>query len=305
MDDRTIEASLSIPNSQIEEKKLTDTTETSHLPVEEAIYKILVEYLDGHPYLGPNSLENSDVKKSTIHSILNAQGKHKLVPRTLCGLMRSLHKRKTLKEIASLYKGPLGNALKMLVEDYGKNSNFEYESNHIERLLEDINIYKIIIMASSKTGVSQKELLSEMGNQCKGTLDKLLKEKILIKKNNKIYTDTDHSTDKMIGISTTRKLAANLITSSFWPENFGVSQHGNAITVRIVEVNPEWYRPRALKAHKQHQATLDKIYNDPKAKGNVCQYHIDVYSDVINPRNNSNIEDEISKRPINDEELKQ
>ena len=268
---------------------------TAHLSVEEAVYKILSDYLAKNSYMTFNSLENSDIKKTTIRSILMSKGTHKLMPRTLCGIMRSLHKGQTIKQISTLYEGPLGKALKLLVDDYGDNSDFEYEDEQIETLLEDINTYKIILMASSIKGTSRRELISELGNQCREVLDRLLKEKVLIKKNKRIYNQRNHIyKDKMIGITTTQKMAANLISSSFWPDNFGVSKYGNALNVKLVEVNGEWYRPRALKIHKKHQEELEELYNHPEAKGDDKHWHVDAYCDLINPKNNHNEEEDQS-----------
>ena len=257
--------------------------DTALLSVEEAAYKLLIKYLEKHPYLGPNALENSDVRRSTVRSVLNGGGTHKLSPRTLCGLMRSLHKGKTLKEVASFYSGPLGDALQGLVNSFAGNADLEYKSNRVEALYEDISTFKIVILASKKNGITQRELVEEMGNQCRTSIDRLLQEKVLVKKNNRIYTSKENSLGKTAGISTIQKLAANLLQTSFWPDNFGVEKFNNSLSVKVVEVNPEWYRPRALEALQEYLAKLEDIVSQPEAKGDVCQWHIDAYCDLTNP----------------------
>ena len=267
-------------NSSDESKDLS----VAHLSVDEAVYKLLSEYFENHPNLSLNALVNSDLKRSTLFAIMKGKGSHKLMPRTLCSLMRRLHRGKTINQISMLYDGPLGVALKNLVDDYGDNANFEYENDQIETLLENPNTYKIILLASSKIGTTLRELILELGNQCRSIVNKLLKEKSLFRKNNRFYTSSDHSNERrIVGISTTQKLAENLIHSSFWPDNFGVPKYGNALHVRVVEVNAEWYRPRALHLYKKLQEDLTELYNHPEAKGKDQQWHADAYCDLINP----------------------
>ena len=260
-------------NNPIKEK---DTLNTAKLSAEEAIYRILANYLNKRsPYITPAAIENNDISRATIHVILNAQGKHKLKSRTLIGLMKGLHRGKTLREISLLYEGELGDRLKKLVADYVEHPDAEYADPFLEELLENHKTYKIVLLALSKNGTTKNELIQEMGNQCLGTLERLLNKTILIKKNNRIYYKKRGHRDVSLSIPTTQKLSLNLLQNCYWQndEDMGPEELTSAMYVRVKEVNLEWYLPRALERIKKCVMDLEEMGNHPNAAGDSACWH--------------------------------
>lgn len=211
--------------------------DTTDLPVQEALYKIIDIYLKENSHLNLETLANGDIGRTTLYTFLKHFPEKTLGAECILGLMRSVHNDLSLSEVSRIYAGELGKFLRESTDHYNDHSKDRFASPLMEEMLRNTDTYLTFLLISSKNGISIEDLRSGLGDPYVRRVERYVQKGDLVKRHGRIYLK--HKIDNIsINVRTTLELARNLINNNYNLDNFGDDEKSNILHVLFGFINP-------------------------------------------------------------------
>lgn len=212
-----------------------------------------------YPKYSLNQISNMlDIKKSTMDRIAKGEVQKPSFLNSLKIMQASCDEGSIQKCIKEHYP----NMYQTFSKVYSGNSDVEFIKNDAEAYFKDQTTYELMLLATSKSGVTKEYVSYEYGRKGIKILEKLIDSEILSFDGTKVYCD------KRINASqdTVQKLLANLVSSSYDLEAFG--NKDNWLSVQYESVNKEKVLPMIKEVLSNANNEIRMIVSDNKNQGN-------------------------------------
>lgn len=145
---------------------------------------------------------------------------------------------------------------------YSGNEDVAFVSSDAESYFKDPTTYEIMLMSTTKAGLSKNLAKEEFGRKGLTILEKLVSENILSEKDGIVSVSGKINASQ----ETVHKLYSNLVQMNYDLDAFG--SKNNWLSLQYESVNAQHVLPKLLEVYKKANGEIREIISSPDAKGN-------------------------------------
>ncbi|MGZ3789726.1 MAG: helix-turn-helix domain-containing protein [Bacteriovorax sp.] len=209
--------------------------------------------------------ENREIKKPSFNHALK-------IVREACGETR-------VQDFIKLHYPDMFNNL---TKTYPGNADLEFVPQEAETFFQDSTTYELMMMATTKVGLTKDVITAEFGRRGLLTLEKLVEKNILKDENGKFTLGIKVNA----GQETVQKLLHNLVNSSYDLEAFGT--HKNWLSIQYESVDANKVTPKLREIYIKANNEIREVFNAHQNAGPTVMWAGLVMDSLLKEKQESN-----------------